>query len=85
MGGILLPCVIHVKDYRFRGFYRYLKQGLWEGANVVRAGIPLDYIMLHVLGRFVGSLLNNRPSQFITYIGYSIGILVPKRFRVWTR
>jgi len=79
------PCVIHVKDYRLRGFYRYLKQGLWEGANAVRAGIPLDYIMLHVLGRFVGSLLNNRPSQFITYIGYSIGILVPKRFRVWTR
>jgi glycosyltransferase involved in cell wall biosynthesis len=80
-----LPCVIHMKDYRFKGLYRYLKQGLWEGANAIRAGIPLSYIMLHVLGRFVGSLYKKELSQFITYIGYSIGLTLSKKFKTWVR
>jgi glycosyltransferase involved in cell wall biosynthesis len=80
-----LPCVIHMKDYRFRGLYRYLRQGLWEGANVVKAGIPLSYIVLHVLGRLVGSLYKGNLNQFITYIGYLIGLALSKKFRAWVR
>jgi glycosyltransferase involved in cell wall biosynthesis len=79
------PCVIHMKDYKFKGLYRYLKQGLWEGANAVRAGIPLSYIMLHVLGRLMGSLYKRNLNQLITYIGYLIGLVVPKKFKTWIR
>jgi glycosyltransferase involved in cell wall biosynthesis len=79
------PCVIHMKDYRFKGLYRYLKQGLWEGANALRAGIPLSYIVLHVLGRLMGSLYKKNLNQLITYIGYLIGLIMPKRFKTWIR
>ena len=70
-----LPCVIHMKDYRFRGLYRYLRQGLWEGANVVEAGIPLSYIVLHVLGRLVGSLY--KESKSIYYVHRVLNRLSP--------
>ena len=79
------PCVIHMKDYRFKGLYRYLKQGLWEGANSVRAGIPLSYLVLHVLGRLVGSLYRRNLNQFITYIGYLTGLTLSKKFKTWVR
>jgi len=79
------PCVIHMKDYRFKGLYRYLKQGLWEGANAIRVGIPLSYIMLHVLGRLIGSLYKRNLNQLITYIGYLIGLVIPKKFKTWIR
>jgi hypothetical protein len=80
-----LPCVIHMKDYRFKGLYRYLKQGLWEGANAIKAGISLSYIVLHVLGRLVGSLYKKDLNQIITYIGYSIGLALSKKFKAWVR
>lgn len=79
------PCVIHMKDYRFKGLYRYLKQGLWEGANALRVGIPLSYIALHVVGRLMGSLYKRDLNQFITYMGYLIGLIMPKRFKTWIR
>ncbi len=80
-----IPCVIHVKDYRYRGLYRYIKQGLWEGANVLTSGIPPKYVILHVVGRLLGAIYNKKLHQFLTYIGYVIGVVMRRRFRIWKR
>jgi len=79
------PCVIHMKDMRYRGLHRYFKQGLWEGSNVMRAGISLKYVILHIIGRLIGAMHKRNLNQFLTYIGYIVGLLVQWKFKSWRR
>jgi glycosyltransferase involved in cell wall biosynthesis len=79
------PCIIHLKDLRFKGITRYIKQGLWEGANAKLVGIPLRYILVHLIGRLVGAIARKKPHQFFTYIGYVFGLIAGKKYRKWKR
>jgi glycosyltransferase involved in cell wall biosynthesis len=80
-----VPCVVHMKEFRYIGIYRYIKQGLWEGANVLTAGIPLRYVIIHVIGRVIGALYNKNPYQFLTYVGYAVGLVASRSFKSWGR
>jgi len=79
------PCIIHLKDLRFKGITRYIKQGLWEGANAKLVGIPLRYILVHLIGRLVGAIARKKPHQFFTYIGYAFGLIAGEKYRKWKR
>ncbi len=80
-----VPCVVHMKEFRYKGPNRYIRQGLWEGANVLTAGIPLGYVIIHVIGRVIGALYNRNPYQFLTYMGYAVGLIASRRFKSWRR
>jgi glycosyltransferase involved in cell wall biosynthesis len=80
-----VPCVVHMKEFRYKGLNRYIRQGLWEGANVLTAGIPLRYVIIHVIGRVIGALYNKNPCQFLTYVGYAVGLVASRRFKLWRR
>jgi len=74
-----------MKDMRYRGLHRYFKQGLWERSNVMRAGISLKYVILHIIGRLIGAMHKRNLNQFLTYIGYIVGLLVQWKFKSWRR
>lgn len=81
----LTSSLIHIKEIKYKGLMRFLRQGLWEGANLKIVNINTSKILLTILGRVVGGLINQNLGQFIIYIGYAIGYLAYPAFRVWNR
>ncbi|WP_342784732.1 glycosyltransferase family 2 protein [Thermofilum sp.] len=81
----LTSSLIHTKEVKYRGLMRFLRQGLWEGANLKIVNINTSKVLLTVFGRLIGGLINRNLGQFITYIGYTIGYLAYPAFRVWKR
>jgi len=88
------PCCYHVKELRYGpGFNRYLKQGLWEGANARIIGIKARHFLLEVCSRALGGTLNALVHQdprsllnnMFFRVGYLMGFLFPQKFRVWHR
>jgi glycosyltransferase involved in cell wall biosynthesis len=88
------PCCYHVKELKHgSGVSRYLKQGLWEGANARIIGVKARYFLLETCSRTIGGTLNalvhQDPQSLLNNIflraGYLIGFLLPQKFRVWHR
>ena len=51
----------------------------------MRAGISLKYVILHIIGRLIGAMHKRNLNQFLTYIGYIVGLLVQWKFKSWRR
>jgi len=81
----LTSSLIHTKEVKYKGLMRFLRQGLWEGANLKILNINTSKVLLTIFGRLIGGLIKPNLGQFITYIGYTIGYLAYPAFRVWKR
>lgn len=75
----------HLKETKYKGLERFLKQGLWEGANMKLVSIDFQKAFMHILGRLGGALIKAKPDQLITYIGYVLGYVNSRRFLIWRR
>lgn len=74
------PCVMHLKDYKVRR-RRFLKQGLWEGANA-KLSLPTNLALYDFLMRI---LFGVGKRDFSRRVGNLIGFFNYYKYRVWQR
>jgi len=86
--------VIHLKELKYgTGVYRYLKQGLWTGSNARILNISKKHFFLETFSRLLlgtaKKILAKDPIGALRNVffrmGYLIGYLSPRKYRVWIR